>query len=156
MTTMKTAAPKLSATSAVAQRPIPPIQTILGKTEARLDTEMVLLPDPVGYHMLVALPTMAEKTASGIYIPEPVNDRERAATVVGVVVAMGDECYKDPKRFPAGKPWCKVGDTVLFARYSGMRFRSMDAASGELVEYRMLSDDNIVGVVPDGAEVSGL
>lgn len=120
------------------------------------DSEFVILPDPVGFHMLIALPTFSELTASGVYIPDVVNQRERAATVMGTVLAMGDECYKDPKRFPAGKPWCKVGDKVLFSRYSGMRFKSKDLESGEMVEYRMLSDDLIVGTVPDGAEVGGL
>lgn len=123
---------------------------------AEQETELVILPDPVGYHMLVALPTFDERTAKGVFIPDQVNERERAATVMGTVLAMGDECYKDPKRFPAGKPWCKVGDTVLFSRYSGMRFKTKDVATGEMVEYRMLSDDNIVGTVPEGAEVGGL
>lgn len=123
--------------------------------EDRSDTELVQLPDPVGYHMLIALPTFAEVTASGIYIPQAVNERERAATVVGVVLAQGSECYTDTRKFPKGA-WCKVGDTVLFSRYSGMRFRSKDVESGEMVEYRMLTDDNIVGVVPSGAEVAGL
>lgn len=120
------------------------------------DTEMVILPDPVGYHMLVALPTIEEQTASGIIIPDEVTQRERVATVVGTVLAMGEDCYKDPRRFPAGKPWCKVGDKVLFSRYSGMRFKSRDILTGAMVEYRMLSDDNVVGTVPDGAQVGAV
>ena len=118
-------------------------------------TEVVVLPDPVGYHMLVALPTFAQQTASGIYIPDQVNERERAATVVGQVLAMGADCYRDPRKFPNGA-WCKVGDTVLFGRYQGMRFKSKDEVTGDMVEYRMLSDDGIVGTVPEGAEVGGL
>ena len=118
-------------------------------------TEMVILPDPVGHHMLVALPTFAEQTAGGIIIPGIVNERERAATVVGTVLAMGSSCYKDKMRFPDGA-WCKVGDTVLFSRYQGMRFKSKDIESGEMVEYRMLTDDGIVGVVPEGAQVGAL
>lgn len=137
---------------ALAQRPV----TGGKPSDLDSDTEMVILPDPVGFHMLVALPTMAEQTAGGIIIPSVVNERERAAAVVGTVLAMGDECYKDTKRFPAGRPWCKVGDKVLFSRYSGMRFKTRDVESGEMVEYRMLSDDNIVGTVPDGAEVGAL
>ena len=120
------------------------------------DTSMVILPDPVGYNMLVALPTMAEQTAGGIYIPSVVNDRERAAAVIGKILALGPLCYQDPKRFPDGKPWCKVGDTVLFSRYAGMRFKTKDLDSGAMVEYRMLSDDQIVGTVPEGAEVGAL
>lgn len=144
---------------------------------ASQETDLVILPDPVGYHMLIALPTMAQQTAKGIYIPDIVNERERAATVMGTVLAMGAGCYQDLRRFgvdvstsgpladgtwgPIMKrvlqaPWCKVGDTVLFSRYSGMRFRSKDVESGDMVEYRMLSDDNVVGVVPEGAQVAGL
>ncbi len=115
---------------------------------------MVILPDPTGYSMLVALPTMAEMTAGGIIIPEVINDRERAAAVVGTVLAQGPDCYTHPK-FTSG-PWCKVGDKVMFSRYSGMRFKSLDAETGEMVEYRMLSDDQIVGTVPEGAQVGGL
>jgi co-chaperonin GroES (HSP10) len=120
------------------------------------DTTMVILPDPVGYNMLIALPTMAEKTKGGIIIPIATNISDRAAAVVGMVLAQGPLCYKDPKRFPDGQPWCKVGDMVMFSRYSGMRFKSKDLESGEMVEYRMLSDDQIVGTVPEGAEVGGL
>lgn len=131
--------------------------TTLPKPASDLDsaTEMVILPDPVGYNMLIALPTMGEKIGS-IIIPFAVNERDRAAAVVGTVLAQGPLCYKDPKRFPDGQPWCKTGDVVMFSRYSGMRFKSKDLESGEMVEYRMLSDDNIVGTVPPGAEVGGL
>lgn len=131
------------------------IPGITPRNEDTSDTEMVILPDPVGHHMLVALPTIEQQTKAGIIIPDTVSERERAATVVGTVLAQGSACYKDPKRFPDGA-WCKVGDTVMFSRYQGMRFRSCDIATGEMVEYRMLSDDGIVGTVPIGAVVAGL
>ena len=157
---MNNAAPKVQLGSAPGR--LPPVGTL---TRSEQETQLVVLPDPVGYQMLVALPTAAEKTESGIYIPYSVNERERAATVVGTVLAMGDLCYRDIRRFGytddegkvvLGKPWCKVGDTILFSRYSGMRFKSMDPESGDMVEYRMLSDDQIVGTVPSGAKVGGL
>jgi co-chaperonin GroES (HSP10) len=149
-------------TSAAPQTPAPSAGAIqnklklaaFGNTDAS-ETELVILPDPVGYNMLIALPTMEQQTAGGIIIPETVSDRERAATVVGVVLAMGNLCYKDEARFH-GEPWCKVGDTVLFSRYSGMRFRAKDFESGDMVEYRMLADDQIVGTVPKGAQVGAL
>lgn len=125
-------------------------------TDMTSDTEMIILPDPVGHHMLVALPTFEEQTKSGIIIPGMVTERERAATVVGRVLAMGGTCYMDKARFPDAKPWCKVGDTVLFSRYAGMRFKSRDLESGDMVEYRMLTDDGIVATVPAGAQVGAL
>jgi co-chaperonin GroES (HSP10) len=124
-------------------------------TDLASDTEMVILPDPVGHYMLVALPTFEEQTKSGIIIPGVVTERERAATVVGTVLAMGGTCYTDKTRFP-GEPWCKLGDTVMFSRYQGMRFKSMDRETGGMVEYRMLTDDQIVATVPVGAVVGGL
>ena len=131
--------------------------------------DMMQAPDPVGHFMLVALPEVEIRTKSGIYIPDTVSDRERAASVVGTVIAMGPDCYKDPEpklptdlppgtpvtvlaarqRFPSG-PWCKEGDTVLFSRYAGKRFTI------EGVEFRMLSDDEITATIPDGAKVGGL
>lgn len=138
--------PKLATASASAAGHMSDLQS---------DTEFVTLPDPVGHFMLVALPTFAEKTEGGIIIPDAVNERERAATVVGTVLAQGPSCYKDKARFPGG-PWCQTGDMVLFSRYQGMRFKSKDPESGDFVEYRMITDDGIVGTVPKGAQVGGL
>ena len=146
----------------LAFRPVKPLKVgFNAKTERPpsdldSDTQMVILPDPTGYNMLIALPTMAQQSKGGIIIPFETNERDRAAAVVGTVLALGPLCYKDPKRFPDGKPWCKLGDVVMFSRYSGMRFKSKDLESGDMVEYRMLSDDQIVGTVPEGAEVGGL
>ncbi len=125
------------------------------KEDLTSDTTMVILPDPVGHHMLIALPTIEQKTKSGLIIPTTVPERARAATVGGYGIAQGQDCYKDTKRFPNGA-WCKTGDTVLFSRYSGMRFMSQDAETGEMVEYRMLADDQIVGTVPEGSKVGAL
>ncbi len=157
--TRASAAPLVTTSSkvdlALAYPPTPIRANAFGNMVAEEQTEMVTLPDPVGYHMLVALPTLEQQTKSGIIIPEAVTERERAATVVGTVLAMGPDCYRDAKKFPNGA-WCKVGDNVLFSRYQGMRFRSKDTETGDMVEYRMLSDDGIVGTVPEGAEVGGL
>lgn len=163
--------------STVGSAPMTPVKidaggAIVGKGE---DLDTMYVPDPVGHFMLIALPDVEAKTKSGIYIPETVTDRERAASVVGTVLELGPDCYKDPEpvipdivrdaialgqpvsvsliaprpRFPSG-PWCKKGDTVLFSRYAGRRFRS------EGVEFRMLSDDEIIATVPMGAKVGGL
>lgn len=152
---------------------------LTGETE---DLGLMQAPDPVGHFMLVALPEIEHRndqgqavTKGGIILPDTVTDRERAASVVGTVLAMGADCYKDDvsdmpavlseaihagksisvtvilprKRFPSG-PWCKLGDTVLFSRYAGKRFKI------EGVEFRMLADDEITATIPEGAKVGGL
>jgi co-chaperonin GroES (HSP10) len=164
-------AQKFPTLSAAAQKtPVPPVMPE-EKPEEKPDEDLGMMhaPDPVGHFMLVALPEIEVRTKSGIYIPETVSDRERAASVVGTVIAMGPDCYVDaepkmPKdlppgtpitvlasrpRFPSG-PWCKIGDTVLFSRYAGKRFKI------EGVEFRMLSDDEITATIPAGANVGGL
>lgn len=137
---------------------LPNISDIASSKQAKFDEDLdlglIILPDVVGYSMIVALPTVAEQTASGIIIPTETTERERAATIIGKVVTMGADCYRGvyPNgmlRFPSG-PWCQVGDTVMFSRYQGFRFRV------EGIEYRILSDDQVMATVPDGAEVSGL
>lgn len=134
------------------------------------DLGMMHAPDPVGHFMLVALPEVEIKTAKGIYIPDATSERERVASVIGTVIAMGPDCYKDPDpvvprsaldagvpifmlaprpRFPSG-PWCKVGDTIMFSRYGGKRFMI------EGIEFRMLADDEITATIPPEANVGGL
>ncbi len=160
--------PKL-ATATGSAPVIPKINADGALTGDSEDLGMMTAPDPVGHFMLVALPEVEARTASGIFIPETVTDRERAASVVGTVIEMGPDCYTDPApklpeglppgtpvtilaarpRFPSG-PWCKIGDTVLFSRYAGKRFKI------EGVEFRMLADDEITATIPMGAKVGGL
>lgn len=165
MTSTNTAAPKVipSITEITSGSAPQKLRSELGSVNT--DTELVILPDPAGWRLLVALPTPRQMTAAGVIIPDEVNERERAATVVGQVLAMGDLCYRDRRKYghqmddgsyKAAHPWCEVGDTVLFSRYSGMRFKAKDAESGDMVEYRMLNDDEIVGTVPAGAAVGAL
>ncbi len=166
--------PQLAKTagSAPAVPKMDPNGSMTGESE---DLGMMTAPDPVGHFMLIALPEVEARTAAGIYIPETVTDRERAASVVGTVIEMGPDCYKDEvadvpnilaeliahdkpvnltvilprKRFPSG-PWCRKGDTVLFSRYAGKRFKI------EGIEFRMLADDEITATIPVGAKVGGL
>ena len=100
------------------------------------------LPKPVGYHMLIALPDVQEKTKGGIFKPDEVIDVERFSTVTGMVLEMGSDCYQDKKKFPTG-PWCKKGDFVIFRAFQGTRVKV------HAKEFRLLNDDSIEAVVDD-------
>jgi len=100
------------------------------------------VPVPVGYKILIALPIADEKTDGGIIKAEETKRIEEIGSVCGLVVAMGNDCYKDEKRFPSG-PYCKKGDWVLMRSYSGTRF----AIDGE--EVRLINDDSVEAVVED-------
>ena len=76
------------------------------------------LPKPTGWRMLVLPFKMKEKTKGGLVLAETTLEKQQVASQVGLVMAMGPQCYKDKERYPEG-PWCKEKDWVMFARYAG-------------------------------------
>lgn len=100
------------------------------------------IPEPKGYQILIALPEIEEKTEGGIFKPQETMQYEKTASVVGLVMRMGSDCYKDEKRFPTG-PYCEEGDWVIFHAYSGTRI----SVFGK--EFRLINDDTVKAVVRD-------
>ena len=113
-------------------------------TEVQLEA---MLPKPVGYHLLIAMPKIEETFGeSGIIKTTKTIHHDTILSMVGLVVDMGDQAYADEDRFPNG-PWCKQGDYVMFRTNSGTRFM----VAGQ--EYRLLNDDSIEAVVEDPSGV---
>ena len=81
----------------------------------------------------------------GIIIAPEALDKFRIATTCGYVLKMGDLAYADKDKF--NKPWCKVGDWVMFARYAGAR---LPIEGGEV---RILNDDEVLGTIKDPESV---
>lgn len=100
------------------------------------------LPNPVGYHILCAIPEAEDQYESGLVKAEETMRIEEALTTVLFVVALGPDCYKDEKRFPNG-PWCKQGDFVLVRPNAGSRL----VIHGR--EFRLINDDTVEAVVQD-------
>lgn len=100
------------------------------------------LPEPSGFRILLALPEIKTKTEGGIIRPDELIAKEQQASVVGFVIKMGPDCYKDATRFPTG-PWCKEGDWILFRSYAGSKIR----IHGK--EFRLINDDTVEAVVED-------
>lgn len=119
-------------------------EKVVGVAAAEATTEQVAkqLPDPCGYKMLVSLPKIEEKYDSGLVKADSVVRNDEIATVIGFVIKMGPDCYKDKDKFPTG-PYCKEGDFVLMRAYAGTRFKLHN------VELRLMNDDSIEGVVQD-------
>ena len=93
---------------------------------------------PVGWRILIKPFEIEEKSAGGIIINTESNKiREQMSNTTGVVIAMGDECFKDTKT-----RWCEVGNKVIFAKYAGLLYRGKDG-----VDYRMINDDDVTGVL---------
>lgn len=120
-------------------------------SEAETITEELIedmLPVPVGYRVLIALPQVKETFEdSGLLKSKQLQHEEHVMSIIGLVVDLGEQAYADKDRFPTGA-WCKQGDYVMFRANSGTRFKV------GATEYRLMNDDSIEAVVPDPAGVT--
>jgi chaperonin GroES len=113
------------------------------KSEEKEETK---LPKPTGWRLLVLPFKMKKKTKGGVILAENTLERQQVASQVGLVLAMGPQCYKDKERYPEG-PWCKVNDWVMFARYAGSRVK---IEGGEI---RMLNDDEVLATIDSPEDI---
>ena len=120
------------------------------KIEDQQASEVVLdkhVPKPVGYRVLVLLPSVEDTFEGGIAKAASTIREEYILSMVGAVVDMGDQAYQDKERFPDG-PWCKQGDYVMFRANTGTRFKVGKT------EYRLMNDDSIEAVVEDTSKLT--
>ncbi|ABY35942.1 MULTISPECIES: co-chaperone GroES [Chloroflexus] len=93
---------------------------------------------PLGDRVVVKPVEREEKTKTGIYLPDTAS-KERP--MEGTVLAVGEGRRDDNgKLIPMN---VKVGDRVIFAKYSGTEFKLDD------VEYLILSEKDILGIVQE-------
>ena len=109
-------------------------------------TEEPKLPKPTGWRLLVLPFKMKEKTKGGLVLAETTLEKQQVASQVGLVMAMGAQCYKDKERYPEG-PWCKEKDWVMFARYAGSRGK---IEGGEM---RLLNDDEVLATIDSPEDI---
>lgn len=135
--------------STSSQKIIMPDNELVGvkKSKDKSETkEEAKLPKPTGWRLLVLPFKMKEKTKGGVILAEDTLERQQVASQVGLVLAMGPQCYKDKERYPEG-PWCKVNDWVMFARYAGSRVK---IEGGEI---RMLNDDEVLATIDSPEDI---
>ena len=104
------------------------------------------LPKLTGWRLLVLPFKMKETTKGGLVLAETTLERQQVASQVGLVMAMGPQCYKDKERYPEG-PWCKEKDWVMFARYAGSRIK-IDGG-----EMRLLNDDEVLATIDSPEDI---
>ena len=76
----------------------------------------VRIPNIQGYRILVDPQEIEEtykSTISGLVKVGVTTDHEKRNMQEGVVLQVGADCYKNDA---CDKPWCKVGDIILFKR----------------------------------------
>lgn len=115
------------------------------KEQAELEAS---IPKPVGYRLLIALPTVEETFSDTSIVKGNKTIREEyILSTIGLVLDVGGQAYSDPDRFPSG-PWCKPGDYVMFRANTGTRFKIGNQ------EYRLMNDDSVEAVVPNPKAIS--
>jgi|TARA_B100001063_G_C16721634_1_gene533938 co-chaperonin GroES (HSP10) len=124
-------------------------EPLVPKGAKQVEEYLKLLPKPVGYRLLVRPYQPKEKTKGGLYLTEKTLETQQLTTVVGMVVKMGDLCYKDKEKFPTG-PWCKEGQFIVYGRYAGARFKT------KYGEHRILNDDEIIGTINKPEDILAL
>jgi chaperonin GroES len=96
--------------------------------------------EPAGHRIIVKPEEAEEKTESGLYKPQTEVSKEQRATTKGVVMAIGPTAWKAFRDGSESKPWCRKGDIVRFAQYSGVE---IDEGGENL---RVINDEDIWAV----------
>lgn len=93
---------------------------------------------PLGHRLLVEPLSVERTTASGIVLAAETTNKEENAQMVGVVISVGDGCWKDT----SVGDWAAAGDKVIYAKYAGQVWNGTDGK-----KYRIISDLDVVGRV---------
>ena len=107
-------------------------------------TEEPKLPKPTGWRLLVLPFKMNEKTKGGLHLAETTLEKQQVASQVGLVMAMGPQCYNDKERYPEG-PWCKEKEWVMFARYAGSRIK-IDGGEMRLLNDKEQNEGTVIDI----------
>ena len=99
------------------------------------------IPQPTLWRILVQ-PLEIEQHVGQIELTEATRQQNKLLTVVGKVVAMGEQAYKKATLQDANNP--VVGSWVLFATHGGHKIELADGR-----EYRIMNDDAVIAVVDD-------
>ena len=102
---------------------------------------------PCGHTVLVKVETAETQTDWG-FVTTTNSDQKRleqAGQVIGTLTAVGPQYWKAFSIDFTGEPWAKVGDKVLFARYSGKSVE--DPFTGD--EYYIMNDEDIRAVITE-------
>lgn len=99
---------------------------------------------PLGDRVIVQPIEAEQVTASGILIPDTAKGEKPQQ---GTVVALGSgKIVVDGKELCNPHDFLKVGDTVLFGKYSGDEVKLKDK-DGKDIEVKILRLDSILGIV---------
>jgi len=103
-----------------------------------------------GHRVLVKPDSVEKVSPGGIVIARPgQGDKlEYMGTDRGTVVQVGPMCWRNfDYQSPDWKPWCKEGDRVIFARYSGKTIKHPETEE----QFFIMNDEDIQVVLEEEA-----
>lgn len=101
----------------------------------------------VGHRVIIKADPVEEVSKGGIVLSVDTK-RESAAAQKGTVYEIGAMAWKNDLygfNKDGWEPWCKVGDRVYFARYSGKLIR--DIENGIETVYFVINDEDVQCVI---------
>jgi chaperonin GroES len=90
---------------------------------------------PLRDRVFVKFSSEEDKTAGGLFIPDSAKEKPQRGTVIAIGPGRVTE---DGKRQPMD---VKVGNTILFDKYSGSKIKMNDE------EYLIIREEDILGIV---------
>lgn len=96
---------------------------------------------PTEFNVLIQPKMVEEKTKGGIILPDDTKERDQFAQMEGVLVACSPLAFTYADWPNSDAP--KVGDRVLFAKYSGAKVTGFKDGK----EYRLCKDKDIAAVI---------
>lgn len=93
----------------------------------------------LGYRILIIPEEIKEKTKGGIIIPDESKERLELGVTKGKVIGKGEKSFLDEDGKPL-KRQPKIGDIVVFAKYSGLPVECDD------VMYRIMNDADVLAI----------
>ena len=95
---------------------------------------------PTEYKVLISPKMTMEKSKGGIILPDTTKERDQHAQMEGVIVATSPLAFSYDNWKDGSPP--KVGDSVLFAKYSGALVTGKDGK-----DYRIVNDKDVAAVL---------
>ncbi len=101
---------------------------------------------PRGYQLLIQLWKPSEIDANGLYTTDQEIKNTTQSTMIGKVLRMGNDAFKDPMRFPSGA-LATYGEWAIFRGSERQRIRQ----NGH--DLAFVNDDRFLGVTIDPSQV---
>ncbi len=102
--------------------------------------EVIVVPDPTGWRILVQPLEVKTKTAGGVILADETMEAAALTMMVGRVLVVGPLAFKDEKM---GEPWAKVGDLVGFGKFAGTKFLYKG------IPLILMNDEDVLLVYPE-------